>query len=45
LFLLFVTGIPYTEMRAVQSMGEAYRQYQRETSAFIPWFPKQERNR
>lgn len=38
LFLLFVTGIPYTERRAVQSKGEAYRQYQRETSAFIPWF-------
>ena len=40
-FLVFVTGIPYTEMRAVQSKGEAYRQYQRETSAFIPWSPKQ----
>lgn len=40
LFLLFVTGVPYTERRAVQSKGEAYRQYQRETSAFIPWFPK-----
>lgn len=40
LFLLFVTGIPYTEMRAIQSKGEAYRQYQRETSAFVPWFPK-----
>lgn len=39
-FLLFVTGVPYTEMRAVKSKGEAYRQYQRETSAFIPWFPK-----
>jgi len=39
-FLLFVTGIPYTEMRAVQSKGEAYRQYQRETSAFVPWFPR-----
>ena len=39
-FLVFVTGIPYTEMRAVQSKGDAYRQYQRETSAFIPWFPK-----
>lgn len=39
-FLIFVTGIPYTEMRAVQSKGEAYKQYQRETSAFIPWFPK-----
>ena len=41
-FLVFVTGIPYTEMRAIQSKGEAYRQYQRETSAFVPWFPKLE---
>lgn len=39
-FLVFVTGIPYTEMRAIQSKGEAYKQYQRETSAFLPWFPK-----
>lgn len=39
-FLLFVTGVPYTEQRAVRSKGEAYRQYQRETSAFIPWFPR-----
>ncbi|MBX2852793.1 MAG: DUF1295 domain-containing protein [Phycisphaeraceae bacterium] len=42
-FLVFVTGIPYTEMRAVQSKGEAYRQYQRETSAFVPWFVKKNR--
>lgn len=41
LFLLFVTGVPYTEKRAIASKGDAYRQYQRETSAFIPWFPKQ----
>ena len=40
LFLLFVTGIPYTEKRAIKSKGDAYKQYQRETSAFIPWFPK-----
>lgn len=39
-FLVFVTGIPYTEMRAIQSKGEAYKQYQRETSAFLPWFPR-----
>ena len=39
-FLIFVTGIPYTEMRAVKSKGEAYKQYQRETSAFVPWFPR-----
>lgn len=41
LFLVFVTGIPYTEKRALASKGDAYRRYQRETSAFIPWFPKQ----
>ena len=41
-FLLFVTGIPYTEMRAIQSKGDAYRQYQRETSAFVPWFVKKD---
>ena len=39
-FLLRVTGIPYTEMQAVKSRGEDYREYQRTTSAFIPWFPK-----
>lgn len=41
LFLVFITGIPYTEKRALASKGDAYRQYQRETPAFIPWFPKQ----
>lgn len=39
-FLLRVTGIPYTEAQALRSRGEDYRQYQAETSAFIPWFPK-----
>jgi steroid 5-alpha reductase family enzyme len=43
LFLLFrVTGIPYTEKQALRSRGEDYRRYQRETSAFFPWFPKTE---
>ncbi len=41
-FLLRVTGIPATEAHAVASRGEAYRRYQRTTSAFIPWFPKKE---
>jgi len=36
--LLRVTGIPLTEEQAVRSKGEAYRQYQRTTSAFVPWF-------
>jgi len=39
-FLLKVTGIPLTEEHAVRSKGDAYREYQRTTSAFIPWFRK-----
>jgi steroid 5-alpha reductase family enzyme len=40
LFFLFrVSGIPVTEEQALRSKGEAYRKYQRSTSAFIPWFP------
>lgn len=39
-FLLKVTGIPLTEEHAVKSKGDAYREYQRTTSAFIPWFRK-----
>ena len=41
LFLLLrVTGIPLTEENAIRSKGERYREYQRTTSAFIPWFKK-----
>lgn len=39
-FLLRVTGIPLTEECAVKSKGDAYRDYQRTTSAFVPWRPK-----
>lgn len=39
-FLLKVTGIPYTEMRALETRGDDYRDYQRRTSAFIPWKPR-----
>lgn len=39
-FLLRVTGIPATEEQALRTKGEAYRDYQRRTSAFIPWFPR-----
>jgi steroid 5-alpha reductase family enzyme len=39
-FLLRVTGIPLTEKHSLESRGEAYREYQRTTSRFIPWFPK-----
>lgn len=39
--MLKVTGIPPTEARAIESRGERYREYQRTTSAFFPWFPKE----
>lgn len=39
-FLLNVTGIPLTEKLSLQKRGDTYREYQRTTSAFIPWFPK-----
>jgi len=39
-FLLGLTGIPATEAQALRSRGEEYREYQRTTSAFVPWFKK-----
>ena len=38
--LLKVTGIPPTEASALKRKGDAYRQYQRTTSPFIPLPPK-----
>lgn len=38
--LLKVTGIPPTEASAVKRKGDAYRDYQRTTSPFIPLPPK-----
>jgi steroid 5-alpha reductase family enzyme len=38
--LLRVTGIPLTEENALRSRGDLYREYQRTTSPFIPWFKK-----
>lgn len=40
-FLLKVTGIPYTEIQSVKSKGQAYIEYQKTTSAFVP-LPKKE---
>ncbi|MEY4703839.1 MAG: hypothetical protein RL042_22 [Nitrospirota bacterium] len=37
--LLKVTGIPLAETQALASRGEDYREYQRTTSQFVPWFP------
>ncbi len=39
-FLVNVTGVPMTEELSVKSKGDAYREYQRTTSAFVPWFKK-----
>lgn len=39
-FLLRVTGIPATEEQALRSRGDAYREYQATTSAFVPWPPR-----
>lgn len=41
LFLFKVTGIPPTEANALASRGNAYRDYQRTTSVFVPWPPKE----
>jgi len=38
-FLNRVTGIPHTEIQAIKSRGEKYRNYQQTTNAFFPWFP------
>jgi steroid 5-alpha reductase family enzyme len=38
--LLKVSGIPLAEAQALASRGDEYREYQRTTNAFIPWFPK-----
>jgi steroid 5-alpha reductase family enzyme len=42
-FLFRLTGIRYTEDQALKSRGDEYREYQRTTSAFIPWSPKRVR--
>jgi len=39
-FLFYVTGIPPAEAQAIRSRGDEYREYQRTTSVFVPWFPK-----
>ena len=39
IFLFRFTGIPYTEQQAIRTRGDDYRDYQRTTSAFFPWWP------
>jgi steroid 5-alpha reductase family enzyme len=31
-----------TEEQSIRSKGEAYKQYQRTTSVFVPWFKKKQ---
>ncbi len=38
--LLKVTGIPYAEETSLRTRGDLYRDYQRRTSAFVPWFKR-----
>jgi steroid 5-alpha reductase family enzyme len=38
--LLKVTGIPMTEEQSIRSKGEAFKQYQKRVSVFVPWFKK-----
>ncbi len=38
--LLVFSGVKISEEVSLKSRGDAYRQYQKETSPFVPWFPK-----
>jgi steroid 5-alpha reductase family enzyme len=38
--LLTFTGILWAERQALRTRGEEYREYQRTTNAFLPWWPK-----
>ena len=38
--LLWITGVPWAEAQALASRGDGYREYQRTTSIFFPWFPR-----
>ncbi|WP_109125462.1 DUF1295 domain-containing protein [Dyella sp. C11] len=38
-FLRWISGVPFTEAQALRTRGDAYRDYQRRTSMFFPWFP------
>jgi steroid 5-alpha reductase family enzyme len=40
LFLRYITGVPFAELSSLESRGDAYKQYQKETNVFFPWFPK-----
>jgi steroid 5-alpha reductase family enzyme len=37
--VLFITGVKPAEEQALRTRGDDFRRYQKETSAFVPWFP------
>ncbi|EMY70583.1 DUF1295 domain-containing protein [Leptospira vanthielii] len=39
--LRFVSGVPFAEKYSLLSKGDLFREYQRTTNAFFPWFSKQ----
>ncbi|MCH7307189.1 DUF1295 domain-containing protein [Acinetobacter sp. NIPH 1852] len=41
LFLYYITGIPFSEQQALKNRGQNYLDYQKRTSMFIPWKPKE----
>ncbi|WCL47624.1 DUF1295 domain-containing protein [Leptospira sp. GIMC2001] len=40
LLLVYFSGVPFAEKYSLQSKGDLFREYQRTTNAFFPWFPK-----
>ncbi|MGN5763239.1 DUF1295 domain-containing protein [Acinetobacter calcoaceticus] len=40
-FLYYITGIPFSEQQALKNRGQNYLDYQKRTSMFIPWKPKE----
>jgi len=40
-FFFRLTVIPHTERQTSRSQGDAYREYQRTSSAFVPWPSRQ----
>ncbi len=41
IFLVHITGIPPSESRSLMRRGIAFEAYQRSTSKFFPWFPRE----
>lgn len=40
ILLLKVTGVPPSEAQSLKTRGQSYVDYQKRTSVFVPWFPK-----